>query len=149
MASHGLSKGDSATEPWLWYSFSIPHHGRGAASRDRVLITIKTSFVTARAESASVLRHHCLIVGPPRPPSTVVVARLASGSLRFQENVEEFLGSLTTTREELVAPETVVERLGESDSVAPPSTTCVGTSHAAPYWTVLGAVVPGGQAAVL
>ncbi len=45
-----------------------------------------------------------------------------------------------------MAPETVVERLGESDSVAPPSTTCVGTSHTEPYWTVLGAVVPGGQA---
>jgi hypothetical protein len=77
----------------------------------------------------------------------VVVARPASGSLRRQEeNRDESLGSLTTTREELLVPETLVERFEESANAVPPSTTCVGTSQIEPYWTVLGAVVPGGHA---
>jgi hypothetical protein len=74
-----------------------------------------------------------LIVDPFIPPSTVVVAAIgASGSLRRQENGEGSLGLLTTTREEFAVPETVVERLGESEIVAAPSTTCVGGSQIVP-----------------
>jgi hypothetical protein len=86
-----------------------------------------------------------LTEGPSIPPSTVVVARLASGSLRRQENGDESRGWLTTTRE-LLVPETVVDRPDESAKAVPPSTT--GTSHIDPYWTVLGTVVPGGHAAL-
>jgi hypothetical protein len=66
-------------------------------------------------------------------PSTVVVATLASGSLLRQEKGDGFLGSLTTTRVGVFEPITLVDRLDESLSVVPPSTTCVGTSHTDPY----------------
>jgi hypothetical protein len=57
-------------------------------------------------------------------PSTVVLARLPSGSERRHENRDRPLGSLTTTRG-LVGdpPVTVVARLDPSARVVPPSTT--------------------------
>jgi hypothetical protein len=75
-------------------------------------------------------------------PSTLVVATL-SGSLRRHEKGDGLLGWLTTTRVGFLDPVTVVDRLDESESAVPPSTTCVGTSHTDPYCTVFGAGAHG------
>ena len=72
-------------------------------------------------------------------PSTLVVATLLSGSLRRHEKGVGLLGWLTTTRVGLRDPVTVVERFDESETVVPPSTLWVGTSHTDPYCTLLGA----------
>jgi hypothetical protein len=71
-------------------------------------------------------------------PSTLVVATLLSGSLGRHENGDGFLGWLTTTRVGVLEPTMVVDLPDESETVVPPSTACVGTSHTDPYCTVLG-----------
>jgi hypothetical protein len=82
-------------------------------------------------------------------PWTVVLARLPSGSERRHENRDRPLGSLTTTRGLLDDPPvTVVERLSPSASVAPPSTTWVGTSQRGPGFTLLEIGAAGAQGSV-
>ena len=81
-------------------------------------------------------------------PFTLVVVTPPSGSDRFHATFAGSLGSLTTTRDELLetAPLTIVERFDPSASLVPPSTTSVGTSQTAPERTVLGTGAAGGHA---
>jgi hypothetical protein len=81
-------------------------------------------------------------------PCTLVVARLPSGSDRRQATRDGSLGSLTTTRDELLGdpPLTTVERVDPLASLVPPSTDWTGTSQTGPVRTLLGTGAPGAHA---